>query len=41
MAAQNGDDVEWHGSGADEWVSINGDSNTTSVLKVLSQYAKK
>lgn len=41
MAAQNGYDVEWHGSGADEWVSINGDSNTTSVLKVLSQYAKK
>lgn len=41
MAAQNGYDVEWHGSGANEWVSINGDSNTTSVLKVLSQYAKK
>ena len=41
MAAQNGYDVEWHGSGTNEWVSINGDSNTTSVLKVLSQYAKK
>ena len=41
MAAQNGYDVEWHGSGANEWVSINGDSNTTSVLTVLSQYAKK
>ena len=41
MAAQNGYDVEWHGSGANEWVSINGDSNTTSVLKVLSQYATK
>ena len=39
QAAQHGYNVQWHttASGA-EWISINGDSSTQGVLKVLGQY---
>lgn len=38
-AANAGHEIEWHGSGAQEWVSIDGNSNTQDVLDVLRQYA--
>ena len=41
MAKQNGYDVEWHGSGVNRWLSVNGDSNPAYVIKVLNKFVKK
>lgn len=38
-AAEAGHVVEWHGSGTNEWVEIDGNSNTVDVLRILRQYA--
>jgi hypothetical protein len=38
-AESNGHAVEWHGSGTQEWVSIDGKSNPKDVINVLRQYA--
>ncbi|QQG50721.1 MAG: hypothetical protein HZB75_04270 [Candidatus Saccharibacteria bacterium] len=37
-AAEDGKNVEWHGSGAREWVEINGNSNTKDVIDILRTY---
>jgi hypothetical protein len=38
-AARAGHTVQWHGSGANEWVEVDGNSNTVDVIRILRQYA--
>lgn len=38
-AAEAGHTVEWHGSGTNEWVEVDGVSKTEDVLTILRQYA--
>lgn len=39
-AAQDGHTVTWHGAGANQWVEVDGISETQHVLSVLSQYTQ-
>ena len=37
-AAQNGHNIQWHGYGDTQWLSIDGKSDTQSVLEILNNY---
>lgn len=37
-AQQDGHSVEWHGSGGNEWIEIDGASDTDSVVNILNTY---
>jgi hypothetical protein len=39
-AAADGHSVQWHGSGAHEWLSIDGSSNSRDVVNTLRGYGK-
>ena len=38
-AANAGYTIEWHGTGTQEWVEVNGNSNTKDVLDILRRFA--
>ena len=37
-AAQNGHNIQWHGYGDTQWLSIDGNSDTKTVLGILNNY---
>ena len=37
-AAQDGHNIQWHGYGETQWLSIDGKSDTQSVLEILNNY---
>ena len=37
-AARDGHDIQWHGYGETEWLSIDGDSNTRAIINTLNKY---
>ena len=37
-AAQDGHNIQWHGYGETQWLSIDGKSDTQSVLEILNKY---
>ena len=37
-AAQDGHNIQWHGYGDTQWLSIDGKSDTQSVLEILNKY---
>lgn len=41
LAAQDGHSIQWNGDGLNEWVSVDGVSDTQSVLDILSRYTTK
>lgn len=38
LAAQDGHTIQWNGDGVNEWVQVDGMSDTQSVLDILSRY---
>ena len=39
-AAQDGHNIQWHGYGDTQWLSIDGNSDTATVLETLAKYMK-
>ena len=37
-AARDGHNIQWHGYGDTQWLSIDGKSDTQSVLEILNKY---